>query len=773
MRLRNLLDYFIISRSGLFDAYFYLKNYVDVRHADHDPLMHFVAYGWRENRKPSALFNTKYYLDMNPDVAQAGGNPLVHYIRHGKKEGRGILPPEHYSNPYEVEAGNFSPKVSIIVPNFNHEAYLEQRLESIYNQTYKNFEVLLLDDCSTDNSLSIIDTYFQRYPELTRVIKNEINSGSPFSQWKKGIKLAEGDLIWIAESDDYCDLNLLETLVPYFLDESILLAYAHTTFVDRSGHRHPFAFEHYVSAVDQAKWNVSYIETAHNEVNSALGILNSIPNVSGVLFRKIDDQFPLFRDDEWEKMRVCGDWIFYLHLICGGRIAYSRATDSYFRIHQTSTSKQTQTQDIYYKEHEKVGLTIASLYQVPDKLIRRFHDRLWEFYQSNVKNGNQERFSECFNLEKILQCMKNRKPNILMSIYGFSIGGGEILGIRLADAMKENGASVTLFNGGYEPTQAGVRKLLPASIPVIHNHQNLDFQNMLRDFGIEIVHTHHATMENLFAQHRNKFPAGTLHVATMHGMYEMMGQQFLANTREIRKSIDHWLYVADKNILPFKKYGFYLEDKFTKIDNGMRIPLARKIDLSPLGIASNSFIICLASRALQEKGWLEAIDGVQKSRLATNADIHLLLIGEGPVYTQLRTQALPEYIHLLGYMSNVNDYLASSQLGLIPSTFKGESSPLFLIECFMAEIPVVATNIGEIKGMLINEDQMMGGILLELHDGRVNTVELAAAIERFVMDQELYNQCVATARLLKKRFDIRDVAGRYLAAYQHILARNS
>ncbi len=88
MWLRDLIDYFIIKTSGCFDPAYYLLNYRDCRLADVDPLWHFVRYGWKEGRNPSADFDTEYYLKTNPDVQQAGINPLVHYIRYGRREGR-------------------------------------------------------------------------------------------------------------------------------------------------------------------------------------------------------------------------------------------------------------------------------------------------------------------------------------------------------------------------------------------------------------------------------------------------------------------------------------------------------------------------------------------------------------------------------------------------------------------------------------------------------------------------------------------------------------
>jgi len=72
----------------LFDANFYLSRNPDVAAAGVDPYQHYLAYGWKEGRDPSALFSDSYYLSHNPDVAAAGVNPLLHYEQHGWQEGR-------------------------------------------------------------------------------------------------------------------------------------------------------------------------------------------------------------------------------------------------------------------------------------------------------------------------------------------------------------------------------------------------------------------------------------------------------------------------------------------------------------------------------------------------------------------------------------------------------------------------------------------------------------------------------------------------------------
>jgi glycosyltransferase involved in cell wall biosynthesis len=106
------------------------------------------------------------------------------------------------------------PRVSVAVPNYNHARFLRQRLDTILAQTYQDFELILLDDCSTDESRTILEQYAG--DPRARLEFNEVNSGSTFKQWNKGVRLAQGKYVWIAESDDYSDARFLERLVSLF-----------------------------------------------------------------------------------------------------------------------------------------------------------------------------------------------------------------------------------------------------------------------------------------------------------------------------------------------------------------------------------------------------------------------------------------------------------------------------------------------------------------------------------------------------------------------------
>ena len=107
------------------------------------------------------------------------------------------------------------PIISIIIPMYNAEKFIAECLTSLLNQTLKNFEVIVVDDCSTDNSYTIVKNYlrvFNRNKEVLRLIHSEKNSGSPGSSRNKGIEIAHGKYLYFVDSDDAIIDTALEEL---------------------------------------------------------------------------------------------------------------------------------------------------------------------------------------------------------------------------------------------------------------------------------------------------------------------------------------------------------------------------------------------------------------------------------------------------------------------------------------------------------------------------------------------------------------------------------
>ena len=143
------------------------------------------------------------------------------------------------------------PLVSIIIPNYNHAQFLDECMTSVLEQTYQHIEVIILDDCSTDNSREVIEKY-RSNPKVRKILFNDTNSGSPFRQWKKSMELASGEIVWIAESDDSCEPTFLESLVPCFADERVAFAFCRTTKVDEADNA---TSSHAISIVS-ARWSM-------------------------------------------------------------------------------------------------------------------------------------------------------------------------------------------------------------------------------------------------------------------------------------------------------------------------------------------------------------------------------------------------------------------------------------------------------------------------------------------------------------------------------------
>jgi glycosyltransferase involved in cell wall biosynthesis len=221
------------------------------------------------------------------------------------------------------------PLVTAIIPNYNHAAYLKQRIDSVVDQTFDDFEVIILDDCSTDNSAEIIEQY-RGHQKIKRIIYNEVNSGSPFKQWKKGIELVESDYIWIAESDDVAALDFLQNLTP-LLNENNQCAFA---FCDSTTD-----FDSFINQKPQLKTE-NKLYTGKDFIDQH-NIEAQFVNASCVVFRKDKINQQVLSD--FVDFRSSGDWLFWTSLALKGNVIRHQQTLNFYRRHETSVS------DIAYK----------------------------------------------------------------------------------------------------------------------------------------------------------------------------------------------------------------------------------------------------------------------------------------------------------------------------------------------------------------------------------------------------------------------------------------
>lgn len=262
-----------------------------------------------------------------------------------------------------------APAVTAVVPNYNHARFLPKRIDSILGQTFQDFELILLDDCSTDESRMILSKYAST-PRV-RIELNERNSGTPFKQWNKGVRMARGKYIWIAESDDYADERLLERLVRELeTDEKITYAYCRSWRVTENDHVEGFV-EPYLDPPDVRRWSSDFCSDGVEECRRYLVRTNPSANASAVVFRKAVFENVGGAD---ESLKICGDWKLWAAMALRGKVAYVSEPLNHYRFHPKSVRSTTEDTGLGVAEVLRVVRWIIGNVEPADSVLERFCD---------------------------------------------------------------------------------------------------------------------------------------------------------------------------------------------------------------------------------------------------------------------------------------------------------------------------------------------------------------------------------------------------------------
>lgn len=272
--------------------------------------------------------------------------------------------------------------VSVIIPNYNHGPYLKLRIDSVLNQSYPDFEVILLDDKSTDNSIDIFNGY-KGHPKVSHIVLNDQNSGTTFKQWQKGVGLAKGEYIWIAESDDYADETFLEKVIASINQHQAVLGCALSQIINENGH------------IIRSRSEIMDKEYYPKDefLNNYLLTGNVIYNASTVVFRK-----DAINADIWNKvtkLKYCGDWLFWADMIINQGRGVSEVKEylNYFRTHNANVSNRSEQNGLTFLEGFSISKYIATKQNIPcDKAFRQKWFFEWQHYRSFYRFSKKTSF---------------------------------------------------------------------------------------------------------------------------------------------------------------------------------------------------------------------------------------------------------------------------------------------------------------------------------------------------------------------------------------------
>ncbi|MBK8540584.1 MAG: glycosyltransferase family 2 protein [Ardenticatenia bacterium] len=309
------------------------------------------------------------------------------------------------------------------MPNYNYGHFLHERIESILNQTFRDIELICIDDASSDHSRDILSHYVE-HPNA-RVIFNATNHGSPFYSWNLGVSLAVGEFVWIAEADDLCDEDFLATMVQLMdSQESVGIAYCQSAVIDEYGNTTGSLLT-WMQTFDDNRWSGGFVENGQYECRTMFCRCCEIANVSSALIRR---KAYLTAGGADESSRLVGDWKLYLQILQEWDIAYTAKTLNRFRHHAGNLRSSTALNGIDIMEKYALARTMFPMLQletVYEALARRSLLEQWFDCASRLwQRSHRYTHVTIFNLARSID--KSISQHTLSEIY--SVCGFAALG---------------------------------------------------------------------------------------------------------------------------------------------------------------------------------------------------------------------------------------------------------------------------------------------------------------------------------------------------------
>lgn len=295
-------------------------------------------------------------------------------------------------------------------------------------------------------------------------------------------------------------------------------------------------------------------------------------------------------------------------------------------------------------------------------------------------------------------------------------------------------------------------------------------RQIIQENRIEVIHSNQFKVDYVTAQVR----AQEAFVITLHGDY-LTFDALKDSPRGILNFNKKLHYIASRKpafafisdpLLEFFKVQNITTPPFTKIYNGYFGSFSETIKPD-----HNSFTFGLVARGIKEKGWQIAIDAFLKLEQQF-PQAKLLLVGDSDYLQELKIQyAKNDRIHFAGYTANPLDWIAKMNVGLLPSYYSSESLPTTVIEYLYCGIPVIASDVGEVRNMITTPAGLAGQIMT-INQNDSDAEQLSLLMKGYITDQELHKTHQQRAKTAFQEFDMQQCARSYEQLYQAEVAKS-
>jgi len=289
--------------------------------------------------------------------------------------------------------GKIKPLVNVCIPNYNNAKYLDTCIQSALNQTYQNIEVILMDNCSTDNSIEIAE----KYSDKIRIIQNPINIGQP-KNTNKCIEYSNGKYCVILHSDDFLLPNFAEKLVPVLEEYSnINMAIGERMETDEFGVPAKIAPFYNVDCVIPGEKQAKVFMMSSVLTCQVLFRTETFKNIGGIDERHVINLDGLL----WFKFSLSGD------------VGYIKTPVSVYRRHDESTTAQY---------NHSIDLIIEHYCAITEMFrIAKGRPYLEQFFNDAIKRLGNITLRYCHNLFRIKNYELVKKYLLLATVFDSDI----------------------------------------------------------------------------------------------------------------------------------------------------------------------------------------------------------------------------------------------------------------------------------------------------------------------------------------------------------------
>jgi glycosyltransferase involved in cell wall biosynthesis len=395
---------------------------------------------------------------------------------------------------------------------------------------------------------------------------------------------------------------------------------------------------------------------------------------------------------------------------------------------------------------------------------------------------------------------------ILISTTNIEIGGAQVFILNLANALSEKYKVYIYDHRPEDRNHEIIQHLLSKNVKLISFASNrfllkviwkinkilnqiglkINFRDIIYKLHLKytlkrikpnIIHSHlnlsDVNISNVISKENSVF------VTTLHGCYDINSNtknnpynlNAINSIPKIIKKLGAIVYLTDKNLDAFKPYLKEKDLVIKKIYNGFkyideRINFNKSYIRKKLNINENDIIFVMVGRGIKEKGWEEAIKAFNIVKYKTKRKVFLFLIGDGTFIDYLKEKYEDRTIIFLGKHHNPIEIIAECNIGLLPSY--SEALPNVIVEYIYCGLPVIATNVGEIKNM-ITYDNQMAGIIIDLEqNGKPDIQKIVDAMLFYIENETERIRQGELAKKCSEKFSMKKCIDEYISLYDEL-----